>query len=104
MFFREGNGFYSDPKKYPRLSVAQPATHDHPPLAAAWADCWQNIDAGINVDGNRHELRVLMEFAGLSNSEPPRAITDEFLAGFTRAVMNSASPGSLFFRSPTCSE
>jgi 4-alpha-glucanotransferase len=96
MFFREGNGFYSDPKKYPRLSVAQPATHDHPPLAAAWADCWQNIDAGINVDGNRHELRVLMEFAGLGSTEPPRAITDEFLAGFTRAVMNSASWLALF--------
>ena len=37
MLFREHDGTYSDPKKYPRLSLAQPATHDHTPLAAMWA-------------------------------------------------------------------
>jgi 4-alpha-glucanotransferase len=91
MFFRDGHGFYSSPKQYPRLSVAQPATHDHPPLAAAWAECWQNIDAGVNVEGNRHELRALMQFAGLGQADPNRDITDDFLAGFTRAVMSSGS-------------
>ena len=55
--FREADGSYWDPKKYPRLSLAQPTTHDHPPLAAAWAECWQNIDTGKDVENNRRELR-----------------------------------------------
>jgi 4-alpha-glucanotransferase len=88
--FREPNGTYADPKKYPRLSLAQPATHDHPPVAAAWAECWQNIDAGHNPDGNRHELRLMMDFAGL-RGEPPREFTDEFHEAFTRAVLQSNS-------------
>jgi 4-alpha-glucanotransferase len=89
--FRDGDGRYSDPKEYPRLSLAQPATHDHPPLAAAWAECWQNIRAGINVEANRTELRLMMEFAGLNNSEPPLDFTDQLHEAFTRTVMQSAS-------------
>jgi 4-alpha-glucanotransferase len=91
VFFRDGDGALADPKKYPRLSLSQPATHDHPPLAATWADCWQDIDAGNNVNGNRRELRLLMDFAGLKNVEPPREFTDQFLEAFTRAVMNGNS-------------
>ena len=91
IFFRDHDGALADPKKYPRLSLSQPATHDHPPLAAAWAELCQNIDAGKNVDGNRRELRLLMDFAGLKNVEPPRDFTDQFLEGFTRAVMNGNS-------------
>jgi 4-alpha-glucanotransferase len=91
MLFRDSNGSYSDPQKYPRLSIAQPATHDHPPLAAGWAECWRNIDAGKNVEGNRHELRRLMEFAGDGDGEPPREFTDQLLEAFTRAIMNSSS-------------
>ena len=89
--FREPDGRYSDPKKYPRLSLAQPATHDHPPLAAAWAECWQNIDAGKDVETNRRELRLMMEFAGLKNSEPPREFTDQLHEAFTRTVLQSPS-------------
>src|SRR5215472_9948237 len=62
--FREPDGTYSDPKKYPRLSLAQPATHDHPPLAAVWEECWQNIAAGKGVESNRRELQLMMKFAG----------------------------------------
>src|SRR5262249_38162042 len=90
-FLRESNGSYSDPKKYPCLSVAQPATHDHPPLAASWAEHWENIDAGNHVESHRKELREFMEFAGLANAKPPRHLTDKLLGAFTRAVMNSAS-------------
>ena len=89
--FRDPDGRYSDPKKYPRLSLAQPATHDHPPLAAAWAECWQNIDAGKDVETNRRELRLMMEFAGLKNAEPPREFTDQLHEAFTRAVLQSPS-------------
>jgi 4-alpha-glucanotransferase len=89
--FREPDGSYSDPKKYPRLSLAQPATHDHPPLAAAWAECWANLDAVKDVENNRRELGLLMEFAGLKNEEPPREFSRRLHEAYTRAVMQSNS-------------
>jgi len=91
MVFGEHDGKFSDPQKYPRLSVAQPATHDHPPLAAGWAECWQHIDAGKDVENNRRELLRLLEFAGLRDVEPPREFTEEIHEAFTRAVMHSRS-------------
>lgn len=91
LFFREHDGRYSDPKHYPRLSLAQPATHDHPPLAAFWQELWQKIDAGHDVENARREQRHLMNFAGLASEETPRELTDHVLAGFTRAVMQGNS-------------
>jgi 4-alpha-glucanotransferase len=91
MLFRDPDGAYSDPNKYPRLSLAQPTTHDHPPLAAAWTECWQNIDAGKALEINRRELRLMMAFAGLPNQEPPREFTDQLHEAFTRAVLRSPS-------------
>jgi 4-alpha-glucanotransferase len=89
--FRDPDGRYTDPKRYPRLSLVQPATHDHPPLAAAWAECWHNIDAGKDVETNRRELRLMMEFAGLKSAEPPREFTDQLHEAFTRVVLQSPS-------------
>ncbi len=89
--FRDPDGRYSDPQKYPRLSLVQPATHDHPPLAAAWAECWRNIDAGKDVETNRRELRLMMEFSGLKTSQPPREFTEELHEAFTRTVLQSPS-------------
>jgi 4-alpha-glucanotransferase len=91
MLFREHDGSYSDPKRYPRLSLAQPATHDHTPVALMWAECWENIDAGRNVEGNRRELRMLMNFSGIRDGEPPREFTQEIHEAFTRAVLGSNS-------------
>ena len=91
MLFRDHHGSYSDPKKYPRLSLAQPATHDHTPLALMWTECWANIDAGEAVEHNRHELRRMMNFAGLHNEDPAREFSDRLHEGFTRAVMQSNS-------------
>ena len=91
MLFREPDGTYSDPKKYPRLSLAQPATHDHPPLAAMWQECWANIDAGHEVENNRRELQRLMDFAGLKDEASPREFTDRVHEAFTRTVMQSNS-------------
>jgi hypothetical protein len=51
--FRESDLSYSDPKRYQRLSLAQPATHDHTPLALLWQECWANIDAAREVEHNR---------------------------------------------------
>ena len=90
-FFREDDGAYSDPKSYPRLSLAQPATHDHAPLAAKWQDWWANIDAGRNVESSRQELSRFLEFCGLKNEEPPREFSDHIHAAYTRKVMESNS-------------
>jgi 4-alpha-glucanotransferase len=89
--FREHDGSYADPSKYPRLSLAQPATHDHPPLAAAWAECWNNIAARRDVEANRRELRLFMDFAGLKNGEPPKEFTEQVHEAFTRRVLQSNS-------------
>jgi 4-alpha-glucanotransferase len=91
MLFREQDGSYSDPKKYPRLSLAQPATHDHTPLAALWEECWTNIDAGRDVENNRRELQHMMNFAGLRDEAPPREFTDHIHEALSRAVMESSS-------------
>ena len=89
--FRAQDGSFLEPKTYPRLSLAQPATHDHPPMAAAWQECWLNIDAGKNVEGNRRELKLIMRFAGLKEGEPPRQFTDQLHEAYSRAVLNSPS-------------
>ena len=91
MLFRDHDWKYSDPKRYPRLSLAQPATHDHTPLALMWNECWTNIDAGNDVEHNRWELRRIMFFGGLYNEEPPRELSDRIHEAFTRAVMQSNS-------------
>ncbi len=91
MLFREHDHSYADPKKYPRLSLAQPATHDHTPLALMWQECWANIDAGREVEHNRWELRRMMKFGGLDHEEPPREFADHIHKAFLRAVMASNS-------------
>lgn len=91
MLFREPDGSYSKPEHYPRLSLAQPATHDHPALAAMWAECWGNIEAGIEVESNQRELQNLLRFAGMPDQAIPREFTDPLHEAYTRAVMNSSS-------------
>ena len=88
--FREHDGSFSDPKKYPRLTVAQAATHDHPPIAAAWEDAWKQINLGKIAEGRR-ELKAMMDFAGLKNEEPEREFTSRFQEAFLSAVMHSNS-------------
>jgi len=90
-FFREPDGRYSDPARYPRLSLAQPATHDHPPLAAVWAEHWQNIDAGRDVETHLRELRWWMDFAGIDQEETPREFTGRLHEAYLRAVLQSNS-------------
>jgi len=89
-FCRTPDGAYLQPHRYPRLSLVQPATHDHPPLAALWAEWWASLDAGRDVESCRHELRRFMEFAGLPD-EPPREFTDRLREAFLRAVLGCAS-------------
>ncbi len=91
MFFRDYNGAYSDPAHYPRLSLAQPTTHDHPPLVAAWTEHWRNIDAGKDPASNWAELRRIRGFAGLPDDPVSREFTPEIQSGYIRAVMRSNS-------------
>jgi 4-alpha-glucanotransferase len=90
-YCREQDGSYSDPAKYPRLSLTQPATHDHPPLAAAWAECWRNIHTGHNAAENRRELRRVMDFARLEAEHAPREFTDSLHEAYLRRVAQSNS-------------
>jgi 4-alpha-glucanotransferase len=90
-FCREHDGSYSNPAYYPRLSLAQPATHDHPPLAASWAEFWQNIDSGHNAAENRREIFHFMDFAGLGAEAAPREFTDQLHTGYLRRVAQSNS-------------
>lgn len=91
MLFRESDGSYSDPRNYPRLSLAQPATHDHPPLAAMWEECWAKIEANSDAQNNHRELRCLMDFVGMSNEEPPHDFNNRLHAAYIRTVMKSFS-------------
>jgi 4-alpha-glucanotransferase len=90
-FNREHNGHYVNPAHYPRLSLAQPATHDHPPLAAVWEEHWRNIDAGQDVENNLRELRMMMDFAGIRDEVRPREFTPELHEAYLRAVLRSNS-------------
>jgi len=96
LFFREADGTYSDPRRYPRLSLAQPTTHDHPPLAALWETWWRNVEAGVDVENNQRELGHLARFAGLDGAAPPRDFSDRLHEGIVRAVMASNSWFAVF--------
>jgi 4-alpha-glucanotransferase len=91
MFLRGRDGSYSPPEKYPRLSLIQPATHDHPPLAAAWAECWRQIDAGRQAAENRRELRRIMDFCRLGAEPIPREFTNRLHESYLRRVAQSNS-------------
>jgi len=91
MFSREHDGRFSDPAKYPRLSLTQPATHDHPPIAAAWAECWRHIEAGQNLEESRRELRHVMEFARMGEEHAPREFTPALHEAYLRRVAHSNS-------------
>jgi 4-alpha-glucanotransferase len=93
--FRDPDGRYSNPAKYPRLSVTQPATHDHPSLAAAWNEHWREIDTGKNGEENWRELRRAMEFAGLKN-KPARNYSDSLHRATLHVMLKSKSTLAIF--------
>jgi len=90
-FFREYDGRYANPAHYPRLGLAQPATHDHAPLAAAWEENWQRIEAGVEAENHRRELRWIMRYAGIHGEEIPRQFTRRLREAFFRSVLQSNS-------------
>lgn len=90
MFRRHPGGGYHHPDSYPPLSVATPGTHDHPPLAAAWADWWRTVKRDPESEAGRRarrEIDALMEFAALGGKEPPRGFAAALHEGILRATM-----------------
>lgn len=89
--FRERDGRFGNPANFPRLSVTQPATHDHPPLAAVWEDLWGKIEKGTHARESRRELAYFMEFAGMGLETPARELTDRFHEAYLRRILRSNS-------------
>jgi 4-alpha-glucanotransferase len=85
---------YPAPETFPELAVTAPATHDHPPLRAAWDEGWRTIDARgeESAEGRAAlaELRAIHAFAtGTDSDTPPRAFTQGLHEGFLAALMRS---------------
>jgi 4-alpha-glucanotransferase len=89
--FREKDGSFGNPAKFPRLSVTQPATHDHPPLAAVWEELWRKIESGIDAKESRREMCYFMEFAGMASEPPPRQLGDRLHEAYLRRILKSNS-------------
>jgi 4-alpha-glucanotransferase len=99
-FLREKDHSFIAGSKYPRLSLATPATHDHDPIAKMWRELWEKVDAGKHShDAHvRHaaqealkDLKRWMEFCGADNEEPPREFNDHIHETILRGVLNSHS-------------
>jgi 4-alpha-glucanotransferase len=89
--FREKNGAYGDPAKFPLLSVTTPATHDHPPLAAVWAGLWRDMQQDAKRKQSRREIEFFMKFAGMGSEEPPRELTEHLHEGYLRRILGANS-------------
>lgn len=72
---------------YRVLSLATYATHDHAPLAAAYAGLYEA--ANREPDGtSRRDLQALLAAIGWHDT-PPATLTDELLAAFVRALFET---------------
>jgi 4-alpha-glucanotransferase len=80
-FLRAHDNSFVPGKTYPRLSLATPATHDHPPIAAMWKD----------LAGNEYERREWMKFAGVNHEELPREFDERAHEIILRGVLESNS-------------
>jgi 4-alpha-glucanotransferase len=88
-FLREKDYSFVDGKTYPRLSLATPATHDHPPIATMWRELWEKADSGD--DGARWDLKRWMKYCGAEQEAPPREFNDHVHQLILRGVLNSNS-------------
>src|ERR1017187_3648819 len=88
-FLREKDYTFVDGKTYPRLSLATPATHDHPPIAMMWRELWEKADGGD--DGARWDLKRWMKYCGAELEAPPREFNDHVHQLILRGVLNSNS-------------
>jgi 4-alpha-glucanotransferase len=88
-FLREKDYSFVAGKTYPRLSLATPATHDHPPIAIMWRELWEKADGGD--DGARWDLKRWMKYCGAEHEAPPREFNDHIHQLILRGVLNSNS-------------
>jgi len=69
---REPDGSCTPGEKYPRLSLATYATHDHPPVKTFW-NAWTRDAASDDPEAAAlalREMRALLKFAGAPDLEP----------------------------------
>ena len=71
---------------YERLSLATYGTHDHEPLRAMWEQY-----ASDGGDGARHELRLLLRYAGMDENTALGEFTAEIQEALLRALFQSNS-------------
>jgi len=86
-FLRAKDETFVDGKTYPRLSLATPATHDHPPIAAMWKELCQLAEADPRSPAAR-DLREWMTYAGHGHELPPRSFDDRAHEIILRGVLN----------------
>ena len=85
-FLRGKDGYFADPKSYPPLSLATPATHDHDPIAKMWRELWERTD-----DGAKWDLKCWMKFCGRDGEAPPRDFDGEAHELILRGVLKTPS-------------
>lgn len=93
-FLREKDGTFVDGKTYPRLSLATPDTHDHPPIAAMWRDLCRSIKDNPQSHNAREALRDLhewMKYGGCEGEPPPHEFDDRAHEIILRGVLRSNS-------------
>jgi 4-alpha-glucanotransferase len=93
-FLREPDGSFKDPRRYPRLSLVTPATHDHPPLAAWWRELRERARCPDPREARpaATELGHALRFCGLpADASPPPAFDDRIHEAYLRTVLESNS-------------
>lgn len=88
-FLRSKDGWFEDGQKYPRLSLATPATHDHDPIAKMWRDLWERADRG--EESAQWDLKCWMKFCGKAGQEPYRDFAGAAHEMILRGVLNTPS-------------
>ncbi|MCX7914749.1 MAG: 4-alpha-glucanotransferase [Verrucomicrobiae bacterium] len=88
-FLRAPDGTFVDGKTYPRLSLATPATHDHPPIRVMWRELWERADRGD--EGAVWDLKCWMKYCGQDGQPPPREFDGFVHDMILRGVLESNS-------------
>ncbi len=89
-------------KKYPRLSIVTPATHDHEPLAAYFRQLWNSHEAARAKQDHHNayitwlELQRFVQWAGGDENNVPREFTPALHEAFCRQVLASNSWLAIF--------
>lgn len=85
------NGEVVPPAKFPALSFATYATHDHFPMRAQWEQARRSLGDADGGAEARQFLDTLCRFAGIESSGDPPAFSDEVRENLLKALFSSPS-------------